>query len=334
MSVFKVGFVDDGKGIWEFMRMTAGVEGVERLFVQVGEVEVPLPAHVRKVGVEELKGCRAVVFRKVGDGGYGVLKGCVDMGVPVVVYKGEDRGLVRHELNGYLYLHENWGTHWLRVIRDKGVAPAAVSAVSGPVKVTVITPTWKRDPRVLMRCISCMKLQTFQGWEQVVCSDGESEEADARRVVETFRDSRVRYEVLGKPKREGDYGNSVRSEMLAKARGEYVLFFDDDNLILPSYLERMLGALEGTAFGFAVCRILHFGPLNTMETKLVPPVVLEGEPVKLFWVDPLQCLIRREAMAEVGWDCKVGYLSDGVSLERLGQRQKRVRVGEILGVHC
>jgi hypothetical protein len=37
-------------------------------------------------------------------------------------------------------------------------------------------------------------------------------------------------------------------------------------------------------------------------------------------------------MQKVGWDTDVGYLSDGVSLERLGAF-KVVRVEEVLGVH-
>ena len=203
-----------------------------------------------------------------------------------------------------------------------------------PVKVSVITPTYRRDPKVLLRCLSCMKLQTVRNWEQIICSDGPEEESNARIVVETFRDARFKYQALGKAKREHDYGNTVRAEMMNKAAGEYILFLDDDNLILPDYLERMTEILDNDKeAGFAVCRILHFGPLNTVKTNLVAPVVLEGDPVRLYWIDPLQCLVRREAMIDVGWDCVVGYLSDGVTLERLGNKYRHVRIPDILGIH-
>jgi hypothetical protein len=136
--------------------------------------------------------------------------------------------------------------------------------------------------------------------------------------------------VAGKP---GDFGNTVRQTMLEKeARGEYVLFFDDDNIILPHYLERMVAAIEQShGAGFAVCKVMHFGPLNESEGK--PPKVLTGERVALYHIDPLQVLVRTEVMRKVGWDTKVGYLSDGVTLENLGKQAGHVRVEEVLGVH-
>jgi len=77
---------------------------------------------------------------------------------------------------------------------------------------------------------------------------------------------------------------------------------------------------------------MHFGPLN--EAALgKPPKVLTGEPVKLYHIDPLQVMVRRDAIQKVGWDTEVGYLSDGVTLERLGKDFKYTLVEEVLGVH-
>lgn len=149
-------------------------------------------------------------------------------------------------------------------------------------------------------------------------------------LVNSFNDPRIRYcNTVGK--KEGDYGNTVRSEMMKQANGDYILFFDDDNIILPNYLERMLSAIESDKADFSVCQIMHFGPLNE-KVLGKPPIVLTGDQVKLYHIDPLQVLVKREIMQKVGWDTKVGYLSDGVSLERLAP-YKKVSVNEVLGVH-
>ena len=222
----------------------------------------------------------------------------------------------------------------------EAVVPEAVECGCGEktrmvgegIKVSVITPTYKRDPKILFRCMSCMKLQTESSWEQIVCSDG-GVEPEARRAVESFCDPRVRYSATT-AKKDGDFGNTVRKTMLEKeVKGKYVMFLDDDNMIMPNYLEKMVAALEANLeVGFALCRVIHFGPLN--ESVLgKPPIVLTGEPVKLYHVDPLQVLVRREVMQEIGWDTEVGYLSDGVTLEKLGNKFKHVRVDEVLGVH-
>jgi hypothetical protein len=76
---------------------------------------------------------------------------------------------------------------------------------------------------------------------------------------------------------------------------------------------------------------MHFGPLNEQAVGKAPKV-LDGDPVKLYYVDPLQFLIRTDIMKQIGWDTEVGYLSDGVSLEKLAGK-KIVRVDEVLGVH-
>ena len=147
-----------------------------------------------------------------------------------------------------------------------------------------------------------------------------------------MNDSRIKYFSTTDSGKPGDFGNTVRKEMLAKATGKYVLFCDDDNLILPDYLEKMVNALEMSGTDFAVARIVHFGPLNEPVTGK-PPQVLSGFPVKLYHIDPLQVLVKREVMQAVGWDCDHGYVSDGVTLEMLGDKYKSTEVAEVLGFH-
>jgi hypothetical protein len=149
------------------------------------------------------------------------------------------------------------------------------------------------------------------------------------RLVSDTGDDRIKYNMCEAP--EGDYGNYARKAMLEKARGKYVAFFDDDNIILPEFLSVMVASLEESGADYAVCQIMHFGPLNEDEVGS-PPIVLRGLPVKLYHIDPLQFLVRRTVMQEIGWDTDVGYLSDGVTLEKLNGRNA-VEVPLALGVH-
>jgi glycosyltransferase involved in cell wall biosynthesis len=218
----------------------------------------------------------------------------------------------------------------MKKLNLSAINPELVKPVSDSPLVSVITPTYRRDLNVVRRCLDCMKLQSIPSWEQFVCSDGEKEPY-VESLIQSMGDSRIQYHFT-EGKKPGDFGNTVRSEMLKKARGKYVLFFDDDNLILPDYLQDMISALEGTDNDFAVCNIMHFGPLMESEVGK-PPKVLTGNPVKLYHIDPLQVLVKRETMQKVGWDTEVGYLSDGVTLEKLGKDYKHVRVEKVLGVH-
>ena len=219
---------------------------------------------------------------------------------------------------------------WREDYKDNLLEDSDLSCSSNIPLVSIITPTYKRDAKIVRRCMDCVKLQTIIDWEQLICSDG-AEELQIKKLVGTCGDVRVSYHFT-QGKVDGDYGNRVRGEMLKRARGKYVLFCDDDNLILPNYLEKMIKAIEEARVDFAVSEILHFGPLNEAEVGK-PPMVLRGNPIKLYHVDPLQILVKREVMLDIGWDIEVGYLSDGVTIERLGKKYKHVRVESVLGIH-
>lgn len=221
------------------------------------------------------------------------------------------------------------------VVAKEAPAPAPVEQKvdsTTPPLVTFITPTFRRATPVLLRCINCCQLQTEKNWEQLVCSDGAEENA-ARDAVKHLGDPRITYQFTD-GRTPGDFGNNVRAEMLKKARGKYVVFFDDDNIILPEYIETMLKALqESNLARFAVCRIVHFGPLNEQATGKAPQI-LTGEPVKLYHVDSLQVMAEREALiAAGGWNKEKGYLADGHTFEALAASVPHIRVDRVLGFH-
>ena len=313
------------------------------------------------------------LFPKVGATNRSDYLKLLEAGIPIVVNTAYQQGAIRHMENGFIYQDVSWATNWLRTLMNdvalckrvrnelkKGVKPSMItvdevekvcppcaermkkmnlSAVSPdlvkPVQdslmVSVITPTYHRDLDIVRRCIDCMRLQGMTSWEQLVCSDGEKERY-IEALIQDMGDNRVQYHFT-EGKKPGDFGNTIRAEMLKKARGKYVLFFDDDNLILPDYLQEMVKTLEGNpSADFVVCRIMHFGPLNE-DVVGKPPKILMGDPVKLYHVDPLQVLVKREVMQKVGWDTEVGYLSDGTTLEKLGKDYKGIRNENMLGIH-
>jgi hypothetical protein len=174
-----------------------------------------------------------------------------------------------------------------------------------------------------------VRAQSYPHWRQIICSDGVFEKAVYNLVFQEG-DSRRTYCVA--EKHYGDFANSVRHEMLTKhADTEYVLFYDDDNIILPNYLEKMITALENTANGeqFAICQLMHFGPVTKSAGR--PPVLLKGVP-KVKHIDTLQVVAKTKAMKTVGW-LKSGYCSDGYTFEELGRRFSFVRVHECLPLH-
>lgn len=176
-----------------------------------------------------------------------------------------------------------------------------------------------------------VRAQTFGGWRHVVCSDG-VEEGVPRRLCSG--DDRVEYRVSREAHR--DYGPGVRNEVLATVDTEYVCFLDDDNVIMPAYLERMVGAIEAHGAQFAVCACLHYGPLREDIHGPGLPKVLSGVPPRLYYVDTIQVVARSEAVVEVGFARDAendGYYGDGITYEEMGRRFPYAVVPEVLAVH-
>jgi len=372
-SMFKIVTIDNGWGVPEFCRIVRQIEGAtSKVVMRIGISRLEVEPGVEIVDFDDtlaaVLDADAALFTRVGAANRDYFKRVLDAGVPCVVNSAFHQGAIRHEENGFIYGVDNWAVHWLSALEGsnelrrkvsnaaKGVGGAAEvpiemkaelpkapirASVPAPARgpsrrpgaptVTVVTPTWKRHPDVVRRSIDCLTLQTFKDWRQLVCSDG-PEEPVVRELVEAMGDPRVEYHCTGERTAPGDFGNSVRKSMLERATGDYVLFYDDDNVILPRYLEVMIDAVRGSGREFAVCKIMHFGPLNEAILGR-PPVVLDGDPVKLYHVDPLQVLVKREAMQAIGWDVRHGYVADGHTLEALGARFEHVRVDEVLGVH-
>lgn len=197
-------------------------------------------------------------------------------------------------------------------------------------KITIITPTWKRPIEIIDRCIRSVNAQSFKDWEHIICSDGFEE--NVKTFVEQENEPRRIYKSLCK--HEGIYANNVRQACLKISKGEYILFLDDDNIIFPHYLEKMIKALENTKenIGFSVCRIIHLGPLSSAHRE--PPTILTGIPVVVQNIDTLQVVVKKQALNSIGgWNTTQGYLADGYTFQDLAKKYEYIEVPEILGIH-
>lgn len=103
--------------------------------------------------------------------------------------------------------------------------------------VSVIVRTCSR-PEVLRLTLQALRHQTYSHFEIVIQEDGE---ATAQKMVETeFCDLDIRYEATGTKVGRSKAGNRA----LARARGEYINFLDDDDFFYPEHIELMLSTFE------------------------------------------------------------------------------------------
>ena len=197
--------------------------------------------------------------------------------------------------------------------------------------ISILTPTWNRGIKMLNRCMACVDWQAFQDWEHVIVSDGP--DSKLKEYFNETSKTNPKRKFFELEKNHADYGASVRKLAMPWLKGKYVAFLDDDNIIFPEFLEEMVGALEGTGpeVGFAVCQIVHMGPLQAWVGR--PPQILQGWPIVVGGIDTLQVVVKKEAIEKIGWVSEGGFFSDGYTYEALSKEFRHIRVEKILGIH-
>lgn len=109
--------------------------------------------------------------------------------------------------------------------------------VSTPL-VSVVVRTCNR-PALALEAVKSVLAQSYGNIEVVLVEDGPAE--CAPYLDQLVDDGRLTYVPLGRKRGRALAGN----EGLARARGDYINFLDDDDLLYPCHVETMVQALEG-----------------------------------------------------------------------------------------
>jgi glycosyltransferase involved in cell wall biosynthesis len=106
--------------------------------------------------------------------------------------------------------------------------------------VSIVVATYNRS-KLIRECLESLLAQTYRDLEIIVVDDGSTDNTQAVVTEIARKDHRVRYfprPHVGAP--------PSRNFGLEQARGEYVGFFDSDDLWPPNYIETMVGRLQAS----------------------------------------------------------------------------------------
>ena len=163
--------------------------------------------------------------------------------------------------------------------------------------VSVIIPAYNVAP-FIAETLDSLFAQTYQDFEAILVNDGSTDDTEAR--VAPYRDRLI---YIHQP---NSGVMAARNAGLQAARGRYIALLDSDDLLLPRFLEVLVGMLEADpALSVAYPNARYFGwPKH--DGKLHQDVFPVAEPVTFDRVLRRECYIfgllifRREIIEAVG----------------------------------
>lgn len=114
-------------------------------------------------------------------------------------------------------------------------------------KVSIITATYNRAHLIGDMLDSILK-QSYPNWECIIVNDGGTDDTD--EIVNKYVQQDARFSYHYRPSNYGKGLPGCRNFGLDKARGEYVVFFDDDDIVHPDLLTISVNALHSGSFDF------------------------------------------------------------------------------------
>lgn len=193
-----------------------------------------------------------------------------------------------------------------------------------PGLVSIVIPTHNRAD-IVGETIDSVFAQTYPMIELIIVDDHSTDDtAEVIRMKQA--ESRLwgfRY-VMSR----GKGGQSARNNGLLLSQGEYIQFFDDDDLMLPGHI-----AVKVTAFGddsstdFVTCNFNYFegAPYHIVDEKVIHNIrhTVEGHLLTSSFPAPV-FMCRRSCIREIGfWNEAIKRFQDISYFHRLFLKEKR-----------
>lgn len=107
--------------------------------------------------------------------------------------------------------------------------------------VSIIIPTYNRA-HFIGETLDSVLMQTYLNWECIVVDDGSTDKTVELLQAYCRKDTRFKYHL--RPFNRAKGANACRNYGFEISNGMYVNWFDDDDVMLPDFIEKKVSALE------------------------------------------------------------------------------------------
>lgn len=111
--------------------------------------------------------------------------------------------------------------------------------------VSIIIPTFNRA-HLIGETLDSVIAQTYQNWECIVVDDGSTDNTTEVLAEYVAKDSRIQFH--HRPPEHKSGGNGARNYGFKLSKGEYVQWFDSDDIMLEEYLKYKIEKIANKSF--------------------------------------------------------------------------------------
>ncbi|XLS28482.1 glycosyltransferase family 2 protein [Flavobacteriaceae bacterium M23B6Z8] len=135
--------------------------------------------------------------------------------------------------------------------------------MSPTVKISIIIPTYNRAS-LIAETLDTILAQTFTDWECILVDDHSTDRT--AEVLEAYTKKDVRIQWVLRPEDRPKGANACRNYGLELSNGEFIQWFDSDDLMLPDFLRNKISFFKSsTDCVISKCRDLH----NSGDTSAI-----------------------------------------------------------------
>lgn len=118
--------------------------------------------------------------------------------------------------------------------------------------VSVVIPTFSR-PTFLKRCIDSVLNQTYSNVEIIVVDDNNPETKERIETEKVMNEYKYNKQVIYLQHENNRNGSAARNTGWKRAKGKYITYLDDDDVIAPTKIEKQVKCLEALDDSWGAC---------------------------------------------------------------------------------
>ena len=119
--------------------------------------------------------------------------------------------------------------------------------------ISIIIPAYNRAD-LIGKTLNSILAQTYTNWECIVVDDGSTD--NTKKVVQRYVDKDPRFILVDRPDTHKPGGNGARNYGFEISKGEYIQWFDSDDLMHENHLEEKVNYLiANPGKDYVVCKV-------------------------------------------------------------------------------